>query len=362
MVIVCRIESVDHRARVSKLLKVLLSQGAEVVLWKLRSSSTELPPVPEIPITHARRGALGKVVEYLIWMVNLYLYARQAPSADCYWCVGLDSAIPIAVARVAHRQRMVFDHADNLSKSYFLPPVAKRLIEQLERWVAREAQIHLVPSEVRWPAPDRNRRVVPNLPSRLTVQEAVRIAEERGYQRPRLLTVYVNGWLTATRGLAVLSDAMVILQRRGTPLRVLVAGGIGGPEANGLIEDVRTEYFGTVSNAEALALYFRASIVFTYYDPRIEINRLAEPNKWGDCIATHTPFICNEEIATARNYTIQGCCVSLPYNDSAGLARVLEELAVSPSSLDKLNRAVASVPVQLWDDHIVAVAAECVWR
>ena len=357
-VVVCRIESLDQRTRVAKVTKVLKSLGAEVVLWKLRSGRSSPQQLPEIAIAGPRHGTVGKLIELLLWIVNLFIQARKAPSTNYYWCVGLDSAGPVCAA--GRRDRMVFDHADNLSKSYRLPLLVKRAIGAIEHLVARSARLHLVPSESRWPAADANRRIVANLPSRLIFTEAHAIAKARHYQRPDVLTLYVNGWLTPTRGIRTLCRAIAILERRKVAIRILVAGAAGGNDSNQLIADARTEYKGLVSNAEALALYLRSSLVFTYYDPSLEINRIAEPNKWGDCVATRTPFICNREIVTAKQYVDLGCCISLPYSDEAGLADALENLSRSPSRLKRLELAFDGLPIQFWDDHVAAIAYECV--
>jgi len=124
-----------------------------------------------------------------------------------------------------------------------------------------------------------------------------------------------------TRGLRTLTRAIECCQA-GT-VQLLVAEKIGCEDAKKLIALPYAEYLGELSREESLATYYRTHLAFTFYDPRMEINRIAEPNKWVDFVATGTPFITNTEVQTAGKYLKNNQCLAVAYSDHEGLAQLL---------------------------------------
>jgi hypothetical protein len=182
----------------------------------------------------------------------------------------------------------------------------------------------------------------------MTIDTARKLALQQGYKRGSQLTVYVNGLLTQTRGLRTLVKA---IQRcdPGT-VQVLVAGEPSCHDAEELIGLSEVEYLGQLTKEEALAVYYRAHLVFTFYDPAVEINRVAEPNKWGDCIATGTPFITNCEVQTAQSFIVEGRCLAVPYDDDKGLAQVMTDLSRDRQGWHALKHSIEQAPMQTSDD------------
>jgi hypothetical protein len=117
---------------------------------------------------------------------------------------------------------------------------------------------------------------------------------------------------------------------------------------------------GELTFEESLATYYRAHLAFTFYDPQIEINRIAEPNKWGDCVVTGTPFITNTEVQTARSYLENKQCLAVAYSDHEGLARLLSNLSSHSEQWRKLKQSIAQVPVescdQAWDNVVTTIS------
>jgi len=142
-------------------------------------------------------------------------------------------------------------------------------------------------------------------------------------------------------------------------LKVVIAGRIGCEAASELAGWPCVEYVGELGVVEALATYFRTHAAFTYYDPSVPINVLAEPTKWGDCVVTGTAFIANQEILGVADYLrIQGCFCT-PYRDAGGLASLFRRLVEQPGlALAAGARLTEMATTKDWDTHMAAVLDE----
>jgi hypothetical protein len=293
---------------------------------------------------------------YLWWMVRVFWAVLWSRQHEVFVCERFESAFPAAVVTLFRRRRFLFYNSDNLYLSYRWSPLVRRFLLGLERFTARRSAIHLVPSEYRWPAADANRRLLANWPSRQITEAARRIAAEARYARSGPLHVYVNGWLPETRGLRMIAAAAERLA--DTPIRFIVCGRENGPSARKLISLPNVDYLGERCAATALAQCYRCHIVLTFYDPAIEINRVAEPNKWLDCVVTETPFITNAGILTAKPYQSSGACLTVPYDDDAALEQMLRSLATDPEKLHDVTARLKRIPPQFWDDQMEQILRE----
>jgi len=140
--------------------------------------------------------------------------------------------------------------------------------------------------------------------------------------------------------------------------KVLVAGTPLCEAAERLIAHPSVEYVGSVDNREALALYFRSTVALTLYDPGIQVNTVAEPNKWGDCVVTGTPFIVNNGVITAKDFESMKACFVCEYGDPQSLKHLLESLGADPDKIRTAGEQIGSVPYLPWDDQMRAVLAK----
>jgi glycosyltransferase involved in cell wall biosynthesis len=357
-IIVVQQESLRERPRVHKLATVLSKLGIGVEIWKFGAAgeSSEL----EFPV----RNLIGPgwrhrppLLRYIAWMSGVLWRALWRRRGASIFAIGFDSAFPLSALPHARRW-LVFDNLDNVSLNYRAPRLVASILLRLERWTASRSKLHVVPSKARWTGQESNLRIVANTPSRDAIGAASAIAQQRKYARSLPLTVYVNGWLSPTRGIRTLLSAVHVLRSKPAAIRILVAGRPASPESQELISLDCTEYLGLLTNAEALAVYYRSHLAFTYYDPSIAINRVAESQKWTDCWATGTPFIGNSEIRTLQPFIERGACFSLPYSDVDALARLLADIASNPSRLVEPLRRLQAMHFRFWDDEMEVVARD----
>jgi glycosyltransferase involved in cell wall biosynthesis len=352
VVIVVQQESLRERPRIHKLSKVLESAGIAFEVWKFRGPHTEESEVSFVRNLFTwRNRQRSPVLRYLVWMMKVLISAWRYRKSCCFFGVGFDSAFPIAVLPQG-TQGYIFDNLDNISLSYRWPPLVQPIIQSLEYWVASRARIHVIPSRQRWHGATSNLRVVTNTPSGAVLMEAKAIAADRGYYRGSTLSVYINGWLSATRGIRTLVEAISIIEQARMPLKIIVAGRPASEDAERLIRMKCTENLGMLTNEEALATYYRSHVAFTYYDPSVTINRLAESQKWTDCWATGTPIICNSEVETILPYVQAGSCFIAPYSDAKALATLLKGMIEEPAMLERAERGFSGMAFKYWDDEM----------
>lgn len=362
LLVIAQIPAFTEGTRVYKLCRLLEEKGYRFLVWKFGVDETDKNySWNVVSILSQRWKRINNAIRFVAWMISVFWRVLSLKAGTAVYTVGFESALPVAVARAIGKQiSFLFDNSDNISKSHLWPAPIKKLLEKGELFVASKAALHLVPGLSRWSSPDVNLRVVGNTPSRSLFEVARQLADRRlpANKRTSGVTLYINGWLTKTRGIPTLLRALQLIDRTETGLRVLVAGNSGCEEADTLIQHPRVQYLGALSNEEALSYYFDADLVFTYYDPAIEINTIAEPNKWGDCIATKTPFIVNSEVLTAAPYLDAGVCFALPYHDAEGLANLLMEVAKDQRPIVDASRRMETIRFGFWDEAMSDVLDE----
>lgn len=260
---------------------------------------------------------------YFFWFFKLFLFFLFKSESDrIYFVSRLDSALPIYLAGFFKRRlRYVYLDRDAYFMTYNFG-VFQGCVKFLEKKVAAGAVKHLVPGRSRDFTGLSNVEVVENSPSTNLLECAEKISHK--LVKDERFTIYVNGWLTRVRGAEFILNSVKMLDRK--EFKVLVAGKAACEEFEELIALPIVEYVGEVSVAASLAYYSVADVVLAFYDPRIDINRRAEPNKWYDCIFIGVPFITNNGIETVHLID-DGCYCLVDYGCSDKLVEVLEAMA-----------------------------------
>ena len=353
VVVVALAEAVNETSDLRRLYPLLWSHGVPTELWGWGSSI-----FGRVGYGGSRRslaGRLGMLAAYSCWFLSIVLRALRNRTNVLYYCVMFEAALPIAIAGLLKKTFFVFANMDNAPLRCPWKGSVRRLVECLERFVARKALIHKLPTALRWESGDVNVRFVENAPTRGVHESALRIAKERGYQRDATLTVYANGWLSDLRGLATLVKAIGLCKR---PIRVILAGRLVCPEAESLAGLECCEYLGVLPHEEALAVYAKAHLVFTYYDPALAIDRLASSGKWSECVLFKVPFVVNSEVETVGMYREAGACFSTAYGDAEGLSALLDGLSPEGAEWQRARAELSKVKAEYWDEGVISLLRE----
>ncbi len=278
---------------------------------------------------------------YLAWMLRVFLAVLWHAPQRVY-CLGLETALPVwAASRIRRHIHYVFDDADRLVLLWNLPKPIKEIITAFERRVSQAAATHIVPTLARYDYRTTKLYEIANVPEQDQVEEATRSAKSK---RDNRLHAYVNGWLDKSRGLELIDQAAEILENQScSDIAFNVAiGRITGKPLD-FLERSNVNYLGNLSHTQSLAEYPANDVVLTFYDPAIQINRYALPNKWGDAIVMGTPIILNEGIETAAPLTTAGIAFTVPFDDPNALVSLLLNLHRESSQLDTARAAITNI-------------------
>ncbi|MFD1298913.1 MULTISPECIES: hypothetical protein [Lysobacter] len=342
----------------SKLSKVLDSARIpyEFWIWSRDKQNADLPKVKVLLSFGSWGGGAVNALGYALWMAWLTVRVFFQPRAGVYFCSRLDAALPCAIVASLRRCRFVFLDRDKLSKSYAWPAPVKRAIEAIERFIGRKASLHVVPGASRADGNDGdNVRIVRNTPHSDVIARARQMAAARPYRDGRL-RVLVSGLISPERGARMMREAMEATAGR---IEFVGAGRLLGEDAQSLAQQMGANYRGIVSNEDALAMLLSADVVLAFYDPALEINRLAEPNKWFDCAALEIPFFTNPGLSTSAPFEQAQACFLVEYGDGARLAQDLLRIDADRSLLDQRRDGLRQLRYEAWDTAMARVVAEC---
>lgn len=343
----------------SKLSQVLDKAKIPYEFW-IWSRDPNLPELPKVKVMlsfGSWGGGAVNALGYFLWVATLTLRIFVRPRAGVYFCSRLDAALPCAIVAAVRRCQYVFLDRDKLSKSYAWPAPVKRAIEHIERFVGRRAMLHVLPGASRADGGDAgNVRVVRNTPHSDVIERARAMAETATPKSSRL-RVLVSGLISPERGAQMMNAVHDKLSGYG--IEFIAAGRLLGPDAQRLAEKLGPGYRGIVSNEEALAMLLASDVVLAFYDPALEINRLAEPNKWFDCAALEVPFITNQGLETSSPFESQQACFICEYGNVSQLKSMLLGLADNPDLLEVRREGLRKLQYEAWDTGMSRVIAEC---
>jgi glycosyltransferase involved in cell wall biosynthesis len=337
-----------RRTRLSKMIPVLRDAGYQVRFFGWERVRGEMEQfawngdgVDETAILHGGGNATRRArLMYPLWMLAVFWRVLTLGRAPMLFCLGWETAFPARVAAAFTGAQVVFDDADRFSLVVRLPRPLHQLLQMLERWTSRHVLLHLVPGFSRYDWRGANMLVLRNTPSQADFEAAARLTPPRDKAD---LVLYANGWLVDSRGTPIFLEALRRFDSSPLDIRLLIAGSIESDAGRALISHPKVTYMGELPQREALALYPFSDLVLTYYDPDVPINRLAESNKWGDCVYFGTPFLVNSEVETAAGLVAAGAAFAVPYHDVDALVALLSAFARDKAAITQASRACASL-------------------
>lgn len=276
-------------------------------------------------------GAKVKLM-YFLWMLKVFIYSFSIPKGTKVWALGFESAFPLLLMSKIKKYDLYFDDADRFSMVFKFPKIIKSCIEKLEVLTSRNVYKHIVPSLSRYNFNSDKLFILRNLPSEDELNKAKEIFNERQWPKAKLI-IYVNGWLGRDRGMDIALKLSEHFSKED--LIILLAGRIDCDEAKTLSEQENVVYLGNLSNAEALAGYYASDYVLTYFSPKVEINRLAESNKWGDALATGCGVIVNTEVESFNYENLES--IRFPYDNVESLVVFLKNINFKEKKSIKLE-------------------------
>lgn len=341
-IIVAPLSSISKRTRLYKLVSFLFCNSDVTVKhvgWERVEGEKEeiyFNKHIEKDILIKGGGYGGRKVKlmYFLWFVKVFFKGFSFKRGDVVWALGFESSFPLLLSSKIMGYKVFFDDADRFSMLFKLPSPFKELLSFLEKITSRSVYKHIIPSAERYDFESSKFYLLKNIPSKVEIEKA----KELKHKIPNVecgLTININGWLGAGRGMSVILKLAKELESH--PVYFILAGKLDCQEALELSQLDKVTYIGSVTNSEALSTYLNSDLVFTYYDPKLEINKYAESNKWGDAIKFNNGIIVNSEVITAKRLIEEQVAISCDYNDLDGLKLSILSLLENPKSLQSIK-------------------------
>jgi hypothetical protein len=362
IIFIAPLPAILKRTRIAKMVSVLLDNGYSVAFygWQRRRGEASETPYNNPLVSEGNlltgggyASRLARMM-YPIWMLVVFFKVLWLGREKDIFCLGWETAFPALLASRITKANIVFDDADRFSLIIRLPWKFHAGLKRLEKWASHKAVLHIVPGLSRYEWQHDTMMVLKNAPTRADFKTAMEAAPECGSHD---LILYANGWIGQTRGAGIFLEAMDQIQSLGLDVRMHVAGRVDSEDGEKLTRHPLVYFHGEVSQAKALALYPISDVVLTYYDPAISINKLAESNKWGDCVFLETPFMVNEEVQTAERFVDKGAAFAVKYSDVSGLIGFVQDMISDKKFLEdaRLNTQLFKDEFPPFDDQFLTL-------
>lgn len=284
---------------------------------------------------------------YFLWFFVVLKKCLSFSKDDLIWAMGFESAFPAIIASKIKGFKVIFDDADRFSYLFSKQNIIISGIKYLEYLSSKYSYLHIIPCFERYEFKTKSMRILKNTPDKIDSEESKKIlfsSKVLNFRKKYINIIYVNGWLTDTRGMKQIFELS-----NYDDIGILIAGRIDSNYIQNIVEKENVLYLGEIPSIEALSLYIYSDYVFTYYDPKIKINRFAESNKWGDAIEMKTPILVNKEVMTANFLRENKVCLSYAYNDIYGL---YQGILTSDKSKMRINIEKLSNKFGYFDDQL----------
>lgn len=352
VILIAGVSSPRSRVRVWKTYDTLRHFGIDVRFWGWDRHGDLPVGEQRCQVIHSQEISSGKASlwsGYLNWARAVWKEVSKAKRSGWLIAVGLESVLPALAARRGDGSRILFDNPDNFFMSRPWPPPLREGFRAAEWTALRSCRATVVPHRSRMLFPDHPRyRVIKNHPTSQDL-DSLRGRPTRSHPN-RPFTVLVTGRLRDARGSGWIEQVAARLVESEPSIKFVVAGDANELRGSGLLKLVNVDYRGRLMPADALALYNEADVCLTFYDPALEINRYAAPNKWGDCIALACPMVVNREIETADELLAVGGAIQVEYGNVQELVAALRHLNRDRSAVESMKRGLAGLAWEPWDE------------
>jgi glycosyltransferase involved in cell wall biosynthesis len=324
--------------RVEKILRSLSKKYRVIALGWDREGNQNLFECynDKIVIKHfklkAPYGKIWLIFYYpLFWVwvfINLFIYKPKV----MYSC-NLDTLIPSYAFKILFSSKLIFDSFDKFAMA-FIPPNHRIIyitIDLLENLLSSRVDALITVSKERLSTfgkyKPKHYEIIANCPEDMLKKIRRSSLLNRYKNNDDFILVYA-GAIRYNRGLLLLTNAL----KKIKSARLILAGRIM-QDIRQLLQNPNIQYIGMLEYSKALELQAMADAIPILYDPKIPINRVANPNKLFEAMMLGIPVITNvcKEIVEET-----GCGLVVEYNYES-VKRALQYLASHPEVRKKMG-------------------------
>ena len=351
IIIIFPLSTLAQRTRLVKLARIASKLQLNISTWAWLRNKADYDNELDINLKDRKilltgGGFNSKWIKlyYPLWVIVVFFNLILTKPKNPVYCLGFETAFPAWVASKVINITYIFDDADRFSMIVKLPTKIKNFIRKLECKVSQDSLINIIPGYERYEFRNKRQYVLKNNPDSSAIEKMKQVKVIRPKSK---LVIYINGWMGETRGLAIAVDLAKRLITKKMDVCFIAAGKADNEIAQNFINLPNVKYLGSLENHEALAWYKACDFVFTYYDPRIEINRYAESNKWGDALTLNTLVIVNNEVVTAKFLRDADVCISVPYENIDAIESQILNILSNEKELAKMKKNITNLNSEL---------------
>lgn len=257
------------------------------------------------------------IVMYPLWVIRLIIFLLLCPRVDFIWAANFETAFPASIAKLIRRIPYIYKIHDNLCLTYNYPIITATILKWLDAWVLKNASLVIIP--------DKN-RIEKHARKYAYKIEIVPNSQPKGFlkyspQEHQIeYDLYVCGTIWETRGIVKLIEA----SKKVPGCKIIVAGNVPEKRIMKLLNENRhIKYVGNLSHEESMIISMKSKAIFAFYDPRILINRVADPIKLFESMMIMKPVVINSEVAISKELIENDAAYSCSYDDIYGLSEIL---------------------------------------
>lgn len=333
------IRSSSSPARILNEAKSLSKDGylIDILCWDRNSNHCRKENLDGININYfgfkAPYGKLSLVLHLFIWWAYEF-YFLLTRDHDIYHACCFDTLIPAIFAKILKKNIIiVYDIFDFYAETFPIssPKKIVNFVSAFERFCIRFTDAVIIVDESRFiqikGAKIKKLIVIMNCPVN-TNYAAFDFRNEP-------FVVFYGGTLLKTNGIFKLIDSV----KHMSEVNLVLAG--TGPDER-MIRDlvqntVNTSFLGWVNYNEYIRQMLKSSVVFSFYDPIIPNNRLANSTKVFEAMMCAKPVIVNKETSMASIVANSNCGIVVPYNDDQALVNAISYLQKNPDICKKMG-------------------------
>ncbi|HOD80985.1 MAG: hypothetical protein BWX88_00968 [Planctomycetes bacterium ADurb.Bin126] len=279
------------------------------------------------------RAVIG-ILWFQAWALGHILsYRPRVVQAFDFYAV-----LPAVLGRLLTGCKVVYDIRDPLALSFAFSPVLRRIVYAVDWCIMGLSSAIVVPDESRIDYLGRWGRRRPLVVVLNTCHDQLhRLDETTGYEPPPPGKVRIAflGYIASSRGADMLLAACA---GEDSFVEVWAAGSCSPAELEEQFKrSPGARWLGKCGWLDSLAIARSSSAVWIVYDPSVEVNRMAAPNKLYEALMLGTPVVLSEGMAQAHWVRREGLGLVIRYNDPVRLIEALTALR-DPQALEQMRR------------------------
>lgn len=283
--------STTRDVRLSKFLSFFAKQGTEVnfIGWK-REVSENSKENDSFKYIFKGGGRNNKrvMLYYPLWMIKVFFHFLFKRNLTSYNIIAINFDVAFPLYLVSHFRKMdyVYEVYDQFAISYNFPGWLKKILLYIDEKIMKRAKLIIHVDSNRVKTYHDKTVIIENTPFDYFNDST------RSYDKVKHKFA-VTGLLNNVRGL----DVILEFAKKHQNLEFLFVGEIGDEKLSSLVDslpNITKKNF--MPQNELFALMEDCCGIFSLYNPKIEINRLAASNKVYDAMMMGIPVITNKEV------------------------------------------------------------------